>query len=173
MPQNDSPAETSQPAPDDRAAIKAMAEAEERRAAELIAQVKAEQDEPEPAPPQVEEESLVSILAQGPDYLHQKMREHTAKAEAKKNAYKPPPMTERQRTHLEEEQAAGRRARERHEQELASRPSPPRDPSEGTTNPVQRPGGAVPDPILDRGAFVAGRGQFDSDDRNAVMIPGQ
>ena len=170
MPQNDSQVETSQPAHDDgvpdRQAIQAAAAAEERRAADLIAQSRAAQEElPPPSQAAPEDESLISIMAQGRDVLMQRMREHAAQAEAKKNAYKPPPMTERQLAVLAEEQAAGQRARERHEQEQASRPPPPaKEVWDGTNTPVFRPGESVPDPTVNApSGFVAGNRQFGAD----------
>jgi hypothetical protein len=156
MPQSDNQAETNVQAHDDTDA----------RFAEVM-----EKLDP-PAPP-AEEESLVSIMAHGREHLMQRMREHNAQAEAKKNAYKPPPMTDRQRSALEEEQAAGRRARERHEAELAARPAPAKEPWDGTNTPVHRPGDVVPDPTVPSATgFVAGRGQFDKDGVTKVVIPG-
>lgn len=151
--------------------IKAAAEAEERHAAEMMKRANEQQEEPVAVHPQ--DESLVSIMAQGRDHLLQRMREHAAEAEAKKQGYKPPPMTERQLSALEEEQAAGRRAIERHAALQASRPVPPRDPSEGTSTPVHRPGNAVPSPFDGtNGGFVAGSGQY-AHDAAKVIVPGQ
>lgn len=56
----------------------------------------------------------------------------------------PPPMTERQRAAIEEEQAAGRRALARHAEQQKLRPPPVREKSDGTSNPVFRPGDYVP-----------------------------
>ena len=120
-----------------------------------------------------EDESLVSVMAQGREHLMQRMRDHAAQAEAKKNAYKPPPMTDRQRAALEAEQNAGKRARERHEAELASRPPPPaREPWDGSNTPVHRPGAAVPDPTsLSPTGFVAGSGRLDTEGKHKVVMP--
>jgi hypothetical protein len=174
MPQSDSHVETNElPAELDEALDaaleksgvdhKALAAAEERRAADLIAQSRAAQEEPAKAPP-AEDESLVQVMAQGREHLLQKMREHAARAQAKKEEHKPPPMTERQRQNLLEEQAAGQRARERHEAELASRPPPPaKEKWDGTNSPVHRPGDIVPDPTLPAASFAAGTKQYSPD----------
>lgn len=139
-------------------AIQDAAAAEERRAGELIAQSRANQPQIE-EPPQ--EESLVQVMSRGREHLLQKMREHAERSAAKKEAYKPPPMTDRMRQKIEEEQAAGRRAAERHEAQLASRPPPVKDPADGTTVPVHRPGNTVPDPTVPApSGFAAGGGQY-------------
>jgi hypothetical protein len=146
----------------EKKAIQDAAAAEERRAAELIAQSRAQQEEPAKATP---DESLVEVMAQGREHLMQRMRQHAAETAAKKEAYKPPPITERQRSLIEEEQAAGRKALERHETELASRPPPPaKEKWDGTNTLVHRPGSLVPDPtVASPSGFVAGRGQFSTD----------
>lgn len=154
----------------ERLAIQQAAAAEEARTAALVRQVAAAQERPEPI---AEPESLVSVMSKGRENLLQKMREHAADAAAKRNSYAPPPLTERQRNALAEEQAAGQRARERHEAELALRPPPKRDPSDGTSTPVHRPGNLVPDPTMMAPAgFVAGTKPYDHN-ANKVIIPGQ
>jgi hypothetical protein len=52
----------------------------------------------------------------------------------------PAPPTKRQRTQIELEQEAGRKAIERHEAQAANRPVPQKDPHEGSMTPVFRPG---------------------------------
>lgn len=147
----------------DKQAIKSAAEAEERRSAELIAQSR--ETRPETEGPiettELEDESLVQVMSQGREHLLQKMREHAKQSAAKKEAYSPPPMTDRMRLRIEEEQAAGRRAAARHQAELSYRTPPPPDPTEGSTTPVHRPGSAVPDPTVPApSGFVAGSGQY-------------
>lgn len=125
----------------------------------------------QPSPPQ-EDESLVSIMAQGREHLLQRMREHAAEIEAKKSAYKPPPMTDRQRAMLAEEQAAGQRAAQRHAEQLAARPPTPKEPWDGSNTPVHRPGNVVPDPtVAAPSGFVAGSGQFDLEGKHKVIVP--
>lgn len=68
--------------------------------------------------------------------LHERIRAHRQP----KPAYVPPPRTERQQAQLEAEMAAGRRSTERAEARQAFRPPPQRDRTEGTNNPVKRPG---------------------------------
>ncbi len=143
---------------------KAAAAAEERRMAELLAQSRRQQEDPATVAPPAEDESLVSVMAKGREHLMQRMREHAAAVEARKEAYKPPPMTERQRSRIEAEMAAGRRVQERHAAQAAARPVPPRDPSEGTSTPVHRPGNLVPDPKMSApSGFVAGSAQYSAD----------
>lgn len=179
MPQSSSQVEANEQVPDEidaaldaaleksgvdveRKAIQDAAAAEERRAAELIAQVREAQAEPTPAPKQ--DESLVSVMAGGREHLLQRMRAHMAEAQAKKEAYRPPPLTERQQAAIAEEQEAGRKARERHERELASRPPPPaKEKWDGTNTPVFRPGSAVPDPARPVTPFAAGNRQYGAD----------
>lgn len=143
---------------------KAAAAAEERRMAELLAQSRKQQEDPATVATPAENESLVSVMAKGREHLMQRMREHMEAEKAKKEAYKPPPMTDRQRANLEAEMAAGRRAQERHAAAAAARPVPPRDPSEGTSTPVHRPGNLVPDPRVSApSGFVAGSAQYSAD----------
>jgi hypothetical protein len=147
----------------ERKAIKDAAAAEERRSAALIAQVNAAQEEPASKP--AEDESLVSVMSQGREHLMQRMREHAEKTAAKKEEYKPPPLTEKMRAVIDEEQAAGIRVRERHEREQASRPPPPaKEKWDGSNTPVHRPGSLVPDPTIPaRGGFAAGTKQYSAD----------
>lgn len=160
MPQSDSQVETTEQVPDDRAAVRAAAEAEERHAAELIQQANSQDVQPA----KQEDESLVAVMAQGREHLLQRMREHAAVEAAKKEAYVPPPMTDRQREKLEAEQEAGRKARERHEAQQASRPPPPREKWDGTNTPVMRPGSVVPDPMVPAaGGYAAGNRQYGAD----------
>lgn len=56
----------------------------------------------------------------------------------------PPEMTQRQRTQIEEEMEAGRRAVSRHAAQQANRPQPKPEPTEGKTTPVFRPEDYVP-----------------------------
>lgn len=150
-----------------------QAEASPQSAADIDERFSKVLDRLEPTSPPAEDESLVSVMAQGREHLMQRMRDHAAQAEAKKNAYKPPPMTDRQRAALEAEQNAGKRARERHEAELASRPPPPaREPWDGSNTPVHRPGTAVPDPTsLSTTGFVAGSGRLDTEGKHKVVMP--
>lgn len=146
--------------------IKALAAEEERRTAELIAQARAMQEPggEVPASAPVEEEPLISILSKGQDYLHEKMREKMARDAAVEASRAPPERTERQQALLTEEQEAGRRAAARHQAELDARPPRPRDPADGTTTPVHRPGSAVPGPYDGApGSFVAGKGAYSPD----------
>jgi hypothetical protein len=176
MPQSDNQVEVNEQVPDEIDAAldaalekagmpdaKAQAAAEEQRMAALIKQSQEAQEEPAKAPQP--DESLVSVMAGGRENLLQKMREHAEKAKAAKEAYKPPPLTDRQRAALEEEQAAGRKARERHEAELASRPPPPaKEKWDGSNTPVMRPGDVVPDPrAVAPNGFAAGTRQYGAD----------
>jgi hypothetical protein len=136
---------------------------EERRAAELLAQSRAQQEDPGVVSPPAEDESLVSVMAQGREHLLQRMREHAAATAAKKDAYVPPPMTDRQRERLAAEQEAGRKARERHEAQATSRPVPKKEKWDGTNTPVMRPGNVVPDPALPAAAFAAGTREYGPD----------
>lgn len=141
-------------------AIKAAAAAEERHAAELIRRANNDQ---EPIPVRTDE-SLVSIMAKGRGHLLQRMREHAAANEAMKHAYTPPPLTDRQRSLIEAEQAAGRRARARHEEQLANKPSAKPEKWDGTNTPVHRPSTLVPDPTRPApSGFAAGTGQYSPD----------
>lgn len=163
MPQNDNQAEAS----DNQAeASPPAADNLDQRFSEVLERL-------EPSAPPAEDESLVSIMAQGREHLMQRMREHAAQVEARKNAYKPPPMTDRQRAALEAEQSAGQKARERHEAEVASRlPPPAKEPWDGTNTPVHRPGGAIPDPTVPSASgYVAGRGQLDVEGKHKVVMP--
>lgn len=118
--------------------------AEERNAAIRLAAARAAESATAPRDePPTDEEPLVSVMAKGRAYLEQKFREHAAKPKVE---YVPPPMTAGMRERIEEEQAAGRRVVEKHAAQQAARPAPPRDPSEGFTTPVYRPGDVVPDP---------------------------
>lgn len=56
----------------------------------------------------------------------------------------PPEMTVRQRTQIEEEMEAGRKAVARHAAQQAHRPQPKPDPTEGKTTPVFRPEDYIP-----------------------------
>lgn len=138
-------------------AIQDAATAEEAHAARVIKQSQAAQTEPQA-------ESLVHVMAKGRDHLLQRMRDHAAQAAAKKEEYTPPPITDRQRQNLLEEQEAGKRATARHQAELTNRPPPPvREKWDGTNTPVHRPGSLVPDPALPAGSFAAGTKQYSAD----------
>lgn len=149
--------------PQQETSARELAALEERIAAERKKASDAMQETAQPVPvnsPE-EEEPMVSVMAKGLDYLHQKMREH---ANRPKPVYVPPPMTDGMRARIEEEQAAGRRAVEKHAAQQASRPVPVRDPSEGFTTPVYRPGDVVPDPTVPASSgFAAGTKKFSAD----------
>lgn len=169
MPQNETPTETQEPTADLDAAIdmamdnvqagaenetsaREAAALEERLNAERIAQARNESDE---AGEEMERATVIGAAAQGREYLLQKLRAH---ADKPKEVYVPPPMTERQRTRLEEEMEAGRRAGAKQQAQAAHRPVPPHDPREpGPSTPVHRPGNIVPDPTLaNTTGFAAG-----------------
>lgn len=125
---------------------KAAAASEEKLAAQRIANQKAMEaatakamgDAAEP------EEALGAMASKGREYLLERLRQH---AETNKPVpYVPPPMSDRMRVKLEEEQAAGRKSTERHEAQVASRPVPVKTAAEGFTTPVFRPNDVVPDP---------------------------
>jgi hypothetical protein len=141
----------------ERLAIQNAAAIEEQNTARMLQQVAAAQETPQ-------EVNIVAEAAKGREHFLQKVREHRADSEAKKAEHKPPPLTERQRAMIAEEQAAGIKARERHEAELASRPPPPaKEKWDGSNTPVHRPNDVVPDPLLPAGSFAAGTKQFSAD----------
>lgn len=141
---------------------KEQAAAEEAAAAQRYAQAKADEEASTVrSTPVIEQgEDLGSIAAQGMEYLHRKLREHANKP---KLVYTPPPITESMAERIREEQEAGKRAVAKHAAQQASRPQPPRDPKEGFTNPVYRPGDVVPDPALPAGASAAGTRKFSAE----------
>jgi hypothetical protein len=167
MPQNDSPPETNeqtdniQAQAENETSAREAADLEERLTAERIAQARNESDA---IGEEMERTTVLGVAAQGREALLDKLREHATKP---KEVYTPPAMTDRQKTRLEEEMAAGRAAQAKAQAQLAHRPVPPVDPREGTAGrPVHRPGNVVPDPILmaagSTPAFVAGTKVFSS-----------
>lgn len=165
MRQNDNPPETNEQTDDIQASAESDSSAreaaalEERLNAERIAQARNESDI---AGEEMERATLIGTAAKGRDALLDKLRDHANKP---KEVYSPPAMTDRQRTRLEEEMAAGRRAQEKAQAQQAHRPVPPHDPREpGPSTPIHRPGNLVPDPILmtngSTPAFVAGTKVF-------------
>lgn len=142
---------------------KEMAAAEEANQLRLkkIAERNAELAKPKP-----EEQTIVGLAAQGMDVLHDAIRAHSN--QPTHPAYIPPPRTGRQMTALQEELEAGRRAQQRAQAQLeasrAARAAAPKDPKEGFTTPVYRPGEVVPDPKVPAvGGFAAGTKVFGPD----------
>jgi hypothetical protein len=127
---------------------KQLAAAEEEnavRARKLIELQNAQGTEAEPV-------SVIGLAAQGREALLEGLRQHAERSKPKE--YVPPPRTERQMSALEEELEAGRKAQQKAEAQQASRPVPARDPAEGSSVPVYRPGDMVPDPVSGKlGAF--------------------
>lgn len=165
MPQNETPPEqneqtTNQGSAEAEISAREAADLDERLSAERIAQARNE-SEAAGAAAEATEPTLIGAAAKGRDHLLNRLREHSAK-EAEKAAYSPPPMTDRMRERLEEEQAAGRRATERHQAQLDYKPVPKPDPREGQPGrPVHRPNDVVPDPtVLAPSGFAAGTKRF-------------
>lgn len=165
MPQNETPPETNeqtanQGSAETEIAAREAAALEERLSAERIAQANSES---EAAGKQAEsiEPTLIGAAAKGRENLLNKLREHSA-AQAAKEAYTPPPMTDNMRSRIEEEQAAGRRAVARHQAQLDNRPVPKPDPREGGPGrPVHRPNDVVPDPTqVNTTGFAAGTKRY-------------
>lgn len=172
MPQNETPPDMNEPTAElDDAIDKAMenvqasaesetsareaAALEEHLNSERIAQARNESDA---AGEEMERTTVIGAAAQGREFLLQKLRAHNDKPKA---VYVPPPMTERQQSRLEEEMEAGRRAVAKQQAQIDSRPIPPRDPREGSSAPVHRPGNLVPDPTLrNTSGFAAGTKVF-------------
>jgi hypothetical protein len=90
--------------------------------------------------------SIMGLAAQGREALAEGMRRHRERTKPIETP--PPPMTERQMTATQLEIEAGRRTQARHAAQQAHRPVPKKDPNEGFTTPVYRPGDVVPDPTL-------------------------
>lgn len=108
-------------------------------------------DERETAPPSpatIEEPVYVPTRGHEPttdgerlrQFLHQVRLDNPPPAEPAP----PPAMTERQKSQIELEMEAGRRAVARHAAQAAHRPQPKPDPTEGKTTPVFRPEDYVP-----------------------------
>lgn len=138
---------------------KQMAEAEAvnaQRARALMEQRNAEAEKSE------EPVSIIGLAAQGREVLLDGLRKHAEQSKPKE--YIPPPRTPRQMEALQEELEAGRRAQQRAQDQLAARPAPERDPNEGFTNPVHRPGDVVPDPtVAAPSGFAAGNRGYGPD----------
>lgn len=124
---------------------KQMAAVEEENAKRMIDQIKADQLRAEQA--DYKAEPLINLATKGRQALEDAMRSQRAK-EAAKPAYVPPPMTDRQKTALQEEMEAGRKRVELAEAQKvrAGHPTlpPPRDNNEGLNTPVYRDGEHVP-----------------------------
>jgi hypothetical protein len=91
------------------------------------------------------EVTLAGAAAHGREFLHEQIRRQRAAAEAKREAYTPPPATERQISQREAEMAAGRKTVAKHAEQLANRPQVKPDlRKEGFSTPVSRPGEHVP-----------------------------
>ena len=136
---------------------KQMALVEEANAKRIIDQknaeaIRAEQAAQEPI-------SIMGLAAQGREKLLDGLRQHAQRALPP--PYVPPPMTDRQRSALEEEMQAGAKAVARAEaaRVRASHPTLPQ-PNDPLSTPVHRPGDVVPDPIVNKssGAVAGTRG---------------
>ena len=123
---------------------KQMAAVEEANAKRLIDQKeaeaqRAERDAQEPI-------SIIGLAAKGRAHLLDGLREHAQRALPP--PYVPPPMTDSQKSALQEEMEAGARAVAKAEASRirAGHPllPPPKDNNEGLTTPVHRPGEFVP-----------------------------
>lgn len=125
-----------------------------RKLIELRNNEKAQADAPEV--------TLIEVASRGYDALHEAFARHNETSKPKE--YVPPPRTPRQMSVLQEELEAGRQAQARAQAQLDARPPPERDPNEGFTNPVYRPGTVVPDPTLPGTAgAIAGTRDFGPD----------
>lgn len=148
-PEDAAPAEPSQAENEAQTSNREAAALEERLTAERVAQARMMNEQAEASvevKPAAQEETMMSLAAKGREALLHRMRQHE-ELTRNKPAYVPPPLTERQRSKLEEEMEAGRRAVQRHADQLAHRPPRVADPvKEGFSTPVHRPGLAVPDP---------------------------
>lgn len=138
--------ETPQEKPQDQAqppielTAKQLAAVEEANAARVIAQQKADEQRAAAEKPP---ETIIGLAAQGREVLLDRLRAHAAKE--KKPDYVPPPMTDRQKSALQEEMQAGARAvaKAQAQSHRASHPLLPQ-PNEPLTTPVHRPGEFVP-----------------------------
>lgn len=150
---------SAEPADTKASDARAIADAEERLAAQRIAAAQRMDEDAASAQPaeDLTEIPLVSLAAKGREALMEAMRQHAAKKESEP-PYVPPPLSPNQQARLNEELEAGRRAQERHakalqeQRELAARTNQP-DPREGTTTPVHRPGMMVPNPKGGHGVY--------------------
>lgn len=152
-------APTAQPEVQSGPTAKEMAAAEELNA---VRQQKLIQQRQEQGALDEDRPTLIGLAAQGREALLEGLRQH---AENNKPVeYVPPPRTARQMTQLEAELNAGRASQQRAEAQQVNRPVQPKDPNEGFTTPVHRPGDVVPDPtIAAKGGSVAGTRQFGAD----------
>lgn len=123
---------------------KEMAKAEEENAARVAGIIRRQQEQLAVEAAEAARPTLIEVAAQGMDALHAAIN---AARDAPVPEYVPPPRTARQMTQLEAELAAGRRASERAKAQLAARPVPVKDVSEGFTTPVYRPDDMVPHPL--------------------------
>lgn len=105
-------------------------------------------------------DDLIKIDASLDDEDQKKVREFMQKVVEARTAREkaeqpvpPPPMTDRQKATIAEEQEAGRRALARHAESQKLRPPPVREKSDGSSNPVFRPGDYVPS--MDKGQVGA------------------
>lgn len=86
------------------------------------------------------------------EFMQKVVEARTAREKAEQPV-PPPPMTDRQKAAIAEEQEAGRRALARHAESQKLRPPPVREKSDGSSNPVFRPGDYVPS--MDKGQVGA------------------
>lgn len=139
---------------------KQLAAAEEENAARALRIINSQQEKVQAE--MQEPVSIIGLAAQGREVLLEQLRQHADRTKPKEHI--PPPRTERQMSQLEAELNAGRAAQQRHAEQVASRPVPVKDVSEGFTTPVHRPGNLVPDPTKPAiGGSVAGTRQFGTD----------
>lgn len=89
-------------------------------------------------------QSIAGLASQGRDRLLDTLRDHRLRQQHEAEAYKPPPMTERQMSQTQLEMEAGRAAQQRHQEMQDAAPARPRDKSEGYSTPVHRPNNFVP-----------------------------
>jgi hypothetical protein len=83
-------------------------------------------------------------------FLQEVVAARTARAKAEQPV-PPAPLTDRQKQQIADEQEAGRRSLAKHAEQQKARPAPVREPTEGTSNPVFRPGDYVPDQMKGQG----------------------
>lgn len=123
---------------------KQMAAVEEANAKRIVDQQRA--NEQRAAAESRPVENIMGLAAKGRDALLQGLRQHAQQAAPR--PYVPSPLTDRQKTALQEEMEAGaRRVALAEAQKIrAGHPTlpPPKDSNEGVTTPVHRPPGYVP-----------------------------
>lgn len=109
------------------------------------ASIEAAATEPPAAPPADEMINIVESEDERKvrEFMEQVVAARTAREKAEQPV-PPPPMTDRQRSQIEDEQAAGRRAVERNIEARKLQAAPVREPGEGTSKPVFRPADYVP-----------------------------